>query len=117
MWCTQWGAFCPLFRLHGARSGPTWPAGKAGVCGANAGNEIWLFGNESYDAIVDVMRIRDQMRPYVMEQYKAAAEKGTPVMRPLFYDFYDDPASATIDDQQMFGLALLLAMLPMEMQV
>ena len=21
----QWGAFCPLFRLHGDRSGPTWP--------------------------------------------------------------------------------------------
>ena len=24
----QWGAFCPLFRLHGARSGPPWPPGR-----------------------------------------------------------------------------------------
>ena len=63
------GAFCPLFRLHGARSGPTWPAGKAGVCGQDASNEVWMFGDESEAAIVKVMRIREQMRPYVMEQY------------------------------------------------
>ena len=89
----QWGAFCPLFRLHGARSGPVWPPGDAGVCGQAPSNEVWMFGNESEAAIVRVMRMREQLRPYVMEQYAAAAGAGTPVMRPLFFDFYDDPAS------------------------
>ena len=103
------GAFCPLFRLHGARSGPTWPAGKAGVCGQDASNEVWMFGDESEAAIVKVMRIREQMRPYVMEQYSAASLHGTPIMRPLFYDFFDDPASQGIDDQQMFGPDYLVA--------
>lgn len=72
----QWGAFCPLFRLHGARTGPTWPPGPSGVCGADASNEVWMFGNESEAAIVKVMRIREQLRPYVMEQYKAASASG-----------------------------------------
>ena len=72
----QWGVFCPLFRLHGDRGGPTWPPGEPGVCGADASNEIWMFGNESEAAIVKVMRIREQIRPYVMDQYEAAAADG-----------------------------------------
>ena len=35
-----------------------------------------MFGNESEAAIVKVMRIREQIRPYVMEQYEAAAANG-----------------------------------------
>ena len=117
----QWGAFCPLFRLHGDRSGPTWPpAGSCpskacrdgsffGQCGGTASNEVWMFGNESEAAIVKVMRIREQLRPYVMEQYKAASIDGTPIMRPLFFDFHDDMGAQDIDDQQMFGPDYLVA--------
>lgn len=68
-----------------------------------------MFGNESEAAIVRVMRMREQMRPYVMAQYRAAAEFGTPIMRPLFYDFFNDTTSQTIDDQQMFGPDYLVA--------
>jgi alpha-glucosidase (family GH31 glycosyl hydrolase) len=52
-----------------------------------------MFGNESEAAIVKVMRIREQLRPYVMEQYEAASADGTPIMRPLFFDFHSDAAS------------------------
>ena len=32
----QWGAFCPIFRLHGARSGGApFPPGPAGACGTS----------------------------------------------------------------------------------
>ena len=55
-----------------------------------------MFGNASEAAIVRVMRIREQLRPYVMEQYAAAAHSGTPVMRPLFFDFFDDPGSQAL---------------------
>lgn len=34
-----------------------------------------------------------------MEQYVAASESGTPIMRPLFYDFFDDAGSQGIDNQ------------------
>ena len=104
----QWGAFCPLFRLHGARSGPPWPPGPAGKCGQSASNEIWMFGDESYAAIVKVMQMREKIRPYVMDQYRAAAADGTPVMRPLFYDFHNDTKAQTVDDQQMYAQLALL---------
>ena len=106
----QWGAVCPIFRNHGRRDGGAHPPDDSGPCGrTGASNEIWEFGNESEAAIARAMRLRDQLRPYVMEQYRLAATDGAPVMRPLFYDFFDDPASQGIDDQQMFGPDYLVA--------
>ena len=32
-----------------------------------------------------------------------ASENGSPVMRPLFYDFPEDPASWEVEDSYMFG--------------
>ena len=55
------------------------------------------------------MRLREQLRPYVMAQYEKASSEGTPIMRPLFYDFHHDPPAQRIDDQQMFGPDYLVA--------
>lgn len=44
------------------------------------------------------MLLREQMRPYLMEQMKKAHESGTPVMRPLFYDFPEDTKAWKTDD-------------------
>ena len=43
------------------------------------------------------------MKPYITELMEAAHEKGTPVMRPLFYDFPKDSKCWEIEDQYMFG--------------
>ena len=55
------------------------------------------------------MRIREQLRPYIMRLYTAAAETGAPIMRPLFYDFWQDPVAQDCDDQLMFGPDYLVA--------
>jgi alpha-D-xyloside xylohydrolase len=39
----------------------------------------------------------------------AAHEKGTPVIRPLFYDFPEDKAAWEIEDQFMFGPKYLVS--------
>lgn len=44
-----------------------------------------------------------------MEQYKTAAEYGTPISRPLFYDFWDDAQAQVVEDQMMFGPDYLVA--------
>jgi len=103
----QWGAFCPIFRTHGYRI----PAeNDLPACGRSGGpNEIWEFGNEAYDAIATVLKIREQLRPYIMAQMDIASLNGTPVMRPLWFDFPDDPNCAKIDDQLMFGPSYMIA--------
>ena len=48
------------------------------------------------------------MLPYITELMKEAHEKGTPVMRPLFYDFSGDPDSWNIENEYMFGPKVLV---------
>mmetsp|Transcript_1240 Transcript_1240/g.4154 ORF Transcript_1240/g.4154 Transcript_1240/m.4154 type:complete len:471 (+) Transcript_1240:92-1504(+) len=106
----QWGAFCPIFRNHGHRQGGPSQEGGNPACGqTSSSNEIWNFGNESEAAIARVMKVREELRPYVMEQYARASVNGTPVMRPLFFDFWDDERAAVVDDELMFGPDYLVA--------
>lgn len=104
----QYGAFCPLFRLHGWRnSSLTHPEASDPTHGGP--NEIWSFGERAYGIIKDLLFLRERLRPYIMEQMKTAARKGTPPMRPLFFDFPADPGCHNVEDQFMFGPYLLVA--------
>ena len=38
-----------------------------------------------------------------------ASEKGTPVIRPLFYDFPEEEKCWNVEDQYMFGPDILVA--------
>jgi alpha-D-xyloside xylohydrolase len=72
-------------------------------------NEVWSFGEEAYEIIKGLLFLRERLRPYIDEQMCLAHEKGIPPMRPLFFDFPDDPESANIDDEFLFGPHLLVA--------
>ena len=49
------------------------------------------------------------IRTHPCNRYKHASADGTPIMRPLFYDFHNDSICQGIDDQQMFGPDYLVA--------
>ncbi|MBQ9065175.1 MAG: glycoside hydrolase family 31 protein [Blautia sp.] len=105
------GAFCPVMRLHGFRE-PFKPAlsdhgGGKHISGAE--NEIWSYGEEVYEICKKYIALRERMRPYTRSLMKAAHEKGTPVMRPLFYDYPQDSACWEIGDEYMFGPDVLVA--------
>jgi alpha-D-xyloside xylohydrolase len=104
----QYGAFCPLFRLHGWRNSSL---AHPESCDPTRGgpNEVWSFGDRAYGIIKDILFLRERLRPYIMKQMKLASTKGTPPMRPLFFDFPGDEAAQTVDDQFMFGPDLLVA--------
>jgi alpha-D-xyloside xylohydrolase len=55
------------------------------------------------------MHLRERIKPYLMEQMKIASEDGTPVIRPLLYDFCTDDIVYNIGDEYMFGPDLLVA--------
>ena len=88
----EFGVFCPIFRLHGFRL--PYPVrdilNPDGYCGSGGPNEVWSFGEEAYEIIRRYMYVREELKPYIMGQMKRASEDGTPVMRPLFYDFCGD---------------------------
>jgi alpha-D-xyloside xylohydrolase len=101
----QFGAFCPLFRLHGDRE-PRLPHGPARTGGPN---EVWSFGDDAYLLIRDMLELRERLRPYLMEQMRAAHEDGLPVLRPLLLGFPADERCWTVDDEFLFGPDVLVA--------
>ena len=101
----QYGAFCPLFRLHGNRE----PRMSTGWDMTGGPNEVWAFGEEAYAIIKGVLEMRERLRPYLHVQLDRAAEEGLPAMRPLFVDFPSDERSWVVDDQMMFGPDVLVA--------
>jgi alpha-D-xyloside xylohydrolase len=107
----QFGAFCPVMRLHGDRKpreqvhaadgSPRLPSGGP--------NEIWSFGAEVYDILASYLRLREQLRPYTRRVMAEAHTDGQPVMRGLFHDFWHDPPAWDVVDQFLFGPDLLVA--------
>ena len=102
----QYSTFCPLFRLHGNR---LLASEEPTMISTGGPNEAWSFGEEAYRIIKDLLFLRERLRPYILEQMQLAHEKGTPPMRPLFFDFPNDEIGASIDDQFLFGPDVLVA--------
>ncbi|HIS76525.1 MAG TPA: glycoside hydrolase family 31 protein [Candidatus Merdivicinus excrementipullorum] len=107
----QYGAFCPVMRLHGHRSPYKAPLGKTGGgrCASGAENEIWSYGEENYEIMKKYIELREELRPYTRRLMKEANETGAPVMRPLFYQFPEDEKAWEIKDQFLFGDKYLVA--------
>jgi alpha-D-xyloside xylohydrolase len=100
----QFGAFCPIFRLHGYRNPPL-PDNECGFSGGH--NEVWLFKYSSQ--IIDIIKLRESLRDYVEYHLNITHQNGTPILRPMFYDFNNDIQSYQAEDQYMFGTDYLVA--------
>lgn len=99
------GVFCPVLRLHGHRE----PRGAHGQ-GFNGGpNEVWSYGEQAYDILVEALATRERLRPYLRVQFDEAARSGIPVLRPLALEFPDDPAGWEVADQFLCGRDILVA--------
>lgn len=107
------GVFSPVFRLHGERVPHIQPE-QAVIDGVTqmftgSANEIWSYGEVNYEIMKKYILMRERLRPYIRVCMSEAHEKGTPVMRTMFYEFPGDPVCWKIDTQYMFGADILVA--------
>ena len=107
----QWGAFCPVMRLHGDRvpRQPQYGTTGGATCRSGAPNEIWSYGEKVYEICKNYIEIRESMRDYIRSLMEEAHEKGSPVIRPLFYEFPEDKDAWEVEDEYMFGSKYLVA--------
>ena len=106
----EYGTFCPVMRLHGDRephSAPIGPTGGGSVP-SGASNEIWTYGEEACDIFTEHIRLREKLRPYLTQTMRQAHEKGTPVIRTLFYNFPEDEECWKVEDEFFLGDDLLV---------
>ncbi|MDR0594807.1 MAG: hypothetical protein LBG60_16485 [Bifidobacteriaceae bacterium] len=98
----QFGAYCPIFRIHGIRDPRRGPE-------VGGPTEIWAFGEEICRLAADVIRQREALRPYLSGLAKEASQTGVGPLRPMLVEFPEDPAAWLAEDQFMFGPSRLVA--------
>jgi alpha-D-xyloside xylohydrolase len=91
----QYGAFCPIFRVHGTRSTDQ--------------NEIWTYGPEAQAILTKFDRLRYRLLPYIYSMAWMTTNQSYTPMRPLAMDFRDDVRALNIGDQYMYGPAFLVS--------
>lgn len=107
----QFGLFSPVMRLHGARKrikeqGPRPPGLKEPTGGPN---EIWSFGDRAYPVLCRLIELRERLRPYIHKYMDIASQTGSPLMRPMFFEYPDDEVCYPLGDQYLFGEDILCA--------
>ena len=108
-----WGCFCPVFRMHGERS-PWYEREQEFINGvrqltSGQDNEVWSFGEDNYEILKKYLFVRENLRPYMRKTMDECTAAGTPVMRPLWFEFPEDSESWNIEDEYTLGSALLVA--------
>jgi alpha-D-xyloside xylohydrolase len=88
----QYGAFCPIFRVHGYKS--------------NA--EIWNYGPDVERILTQYDELRYRLLPYIYSSAWGVTKHGETLMRALPLEFSSDLKAREISDQFLFGPALLV---------
>lgn len=107
----QWGAFCPVMRLHGDREPRQPQVGTTGgaSCCSGAANEVWSYGEQVYGICKHYMELRETLRDYTRRLMEQAHETGLPVIRTLFFEFPKDPMAWEVEDEYLYGDRYLVA--------
>lgn len=108
----EWGTFCPVMRLHGDREcadRKVYRKDGSEALFTGGDNEIWSFGENNTPILEKYIRLREQLRPYTRRLMQEAHELGRPVMRAMFYEFPQDEKCWELQDEYMYGDALLIA--------
>lgn len=85
--------YLPLMRVHGYMSN----------------TEPWNYGPEAQAIITECLKERYRLLPYIEQCAKAVSEQGGTLMRPLVFDFANDPEALQQKYEYMFGPALLIS--------
>jgi alpha-D-xyloside xylohydrolase len=89
----QWGAFNPIFRIHGYQSE----------------TEPWKYGQEVEDNMRKMLNLRYRLLPYIYSEAWQVTKNGSTMMRPLVMDFNEDTVAFNRQFEFMFGKAFLVA--------
>ena len=71
--------------------------------------EPWEFDAEFLDSFRRAVELRYRLMPYLYSEAAEAASHGHPLLRPLFFEFPEDPGSWLVEDAYLFGSAILVA--------
>ena len=89
----QFGAFAPIFRVHGN----------------NVNTAFWNYGPIVLADVALIDNLRYRLLPYIYSLAYYVTEYGYTLQRALIFDFYDDENAYNASTQFMFGPCLLVS--------
>lgn len=89
----QWGAFNPIFRIHGYQSE----------------TEPWRYGETVEYNMRKMLNLRYRLIPYIYSDAWQITHNGSTMMRPLVMDFNGDSTALNQKFEYMFGKSFLVA--------
>lgn len=89
----QYATFLPLQRVHGYQTK----------------TEFWRYGDVVEDISRQYLGLRYRLLPYIYSTAAEVTRRGGPLMRPLVFDFAQDPKALGEAHSYMFGRALHVA--------
>jgi len=89
----QWGAFSPIFRMHGYQTE----------------TEPWKYGQTVEDNMRKMLNLRYRLLPYIYSEAWQVTKNGSTMMRALVMDFNGDADAVKQPYEYMFGKAFLVA--------
>ena len=92
----QLGVFSPINRLHS-------------TCSPFSGKEPWNFHEPVRSAMVDVLRLRQALMPYLYTMNWRAALDGDPIVEPMYWANPNLGESYEVPDEFRFGTELVVA--------
>jgi alpha-glucosidase len=92
---TEFGIFQPFCRNHSVKGAVP--------------QEPWAFGEPWETVCRDMLALRMRLLPYLYGLFDEAARTGAPILRPLLFEYPDDPVTYSADDEFLVGDALLMA--------
>lgn len=69
----------------------------------------WLIDDEAVEVTRRFTELKMRLMPYLYSAGLESARCGTPVVRPMQFEFWEDPATEYLDRQYMLGGSLLVA--------
>lgn len=91
----QFAVFSPILRLHSTKS-------------EFHGKEPWRYGAEAERIIVDALRQRHRLIPYLYTMNHRNYAEGEPLIQPLYYEYPENMEAYHHENEYFFGSELLV---------
>jgi alpha-D-xyloside xylohydrolase len=89
----QYATFLPMQRVHGFETN----------------TEFWRYGERVEAISRQYLELRYRLLPYIYSVAAETSRTGAPIMRPLVFDFVDDPRALDEAHSYMFGRSIHVA--------
>ncbi|MBI2417583.1 MAG: DUF5110 domain-containing protein [Ignavibacteriales bacterium] len=89
----QFGAFVPIYRVHGT---------------LNEKREPWFYGTEAEQIATHFIKLRYKLLPYIYTAAYENHQSGLSIARPLVFHYPEDATASDLTDEWMFGENMLV---------